>query len=66
MAGQIKRMIDSILEQRSKGNPIVLSTTKTKLMLKGLNPDRFTMTSPDDPDVVARVRAAAAEFGVRV
>jgi hypothetical protein len=64
MAGQIKRMIDSILQQRSKGNSTLLLTTKTKLILKGINPERFTATSPDDEDVMARVRALAAELGV--
>jgi len=59
-------MIDSLLEQRSKGSPTVLMTTKTKLILKGLNPDKFTSTSPDDADVMARVRAVAAELGIVV
>jgi hypothetical protein len=66
MPGQIKQMIDSILEQRAKGSPTLLLTTKTKLILKGVNPDRFTAASPDDQAVVAKVRSIAAELGVRV
>ncbi len=66
MAGQIKRMIDSLLEQHAKGNTIIFTTTKTKLILKGLNPDRFTPASPDDPAMMAKVRALAAELGVHV
>jgi hypothetical protein len=41
-------------------------TTKTKFILKGLNPDRFDANSPDDPVVIARVRAIGAEMGVSV
>jgi len=41
-------------------------TTKTKLVLKGLNPDRFNAGSPDDPAGIAKVQAIAAELGVRV
>jgi len=57
-------MIDSILEQRAKGNPTILLTTRTKLILKGLNPDRFTATSPDDEALLAKVRSVAGELGV--
>jgi hypothetical protein len=66
MAGQIKLMIESIISQRSKGNPTIALTTKTKLVLKGINPDRFDSTSADDPAVLAKVRAFATELGVRV
>ena len=64
MAGQIKKMIDSILEQRSKGNQTLLLATKTKLILKGLNPDQFTASSGDDPAVLEKTRAIAAELGI--
>jgi len=66
MPGQIKRMIDSILEQRAGGHPTILLTTKTKLILKGVNPNRFDLTSPDDEQVLARLRSIAAELGVHV
>ena len=66
MAGLIKLMIDSIIQQRAKGNPTIALTTKAKLVLKGVTPDSFTETSPDDPEIIARVKAIAAEFGVQV
>ncbi len=42
----------------------MLLTTKTKLILKGFDPDRFSANSPDDPVVMAQVRAVATELGV--
>ena len=66
MAGQIKIMIDSLLAQRSKGNNTLFYATKTKLTLKGLNPDRFNSSSPDDPALIAKVKSIAAELGVRL
>jgi hypothetical protein len=66
MPGQTKRLIDSILERRSKGNPTLFFATKTKLILKGVNPDKYTAESPDDPAMIAKVRAIAAELGVPV
>jgi hypothetical protein len=64
--GQIKRVIDRILEQRGNGNPTLVMTTKTKLILKGLNPDRFTAESPDDPGTLAKAQAIAADLGVKL
>jgi len=65
MAGMIKRMIDSIVEQRAKGNAAIALTVQTKLVLKGLNPDRFNASSPDDPAVIAKLKAIAVDLGVR-
>lgn len=64
MAGQIKSAIDSIIEQRSRGNATIAATTKTKFILKGVNPDRFHASSPDDPAILAKIRAIAVEMGV--
>lgn len=57
-------MLDQLIVQRSKGNPTIALTTKTKIMLKGVNPDKFQPTSEDDPAVMQRVRQIAAEMGV--
>jgi hypothetical protein len=59
-------MIDEIIAQRARGNPTLALTTKTKFILKGVNPDRYDRSSPDDPAVVAKVRAIGAEMGVNV
>lgn len=64
MAGQIKVLINKIIQERSKGNHTLMHTTKTKLILKGLNPDKWTLASDDNPEVLAKVRTIAAEFGI--
>ena len=66
MAGQIKSAIDRIIEQRARGNPTIAATTKTKFILKGVNPDRFNASSPDDPAMLDKIRAIAVEMGVRL
>ena len=66
MAGTIKSMIDAITAQRSKGNPTIALTTRTKFILKGVNPDRFNATSPDDPAVIEKIRAIGAQMGISV
>jgi hypothetical protein len=66
MAGTIKHMIDAITEKRSRGNPTIALTTRTKFILKGVNPASFNAASPDDPAVIAKVKAIGAEMGVSV
>ncbi len=66
MPGAIKNMIDRIVEQRSHGNPPLVNTTKTKLILKGIDPAKFNATSPDDPEIMARVKQIALELNVNV
>ena len=62
MPGKVKQMIDSILEQRSKGDPVLLRTTKIKLMLKGINPDNFTLQSEDDPVILEKLNKLMGEL----
>jgi hypothetical protein len=66
MPGVIKSMLDRIVEARAKGNQAIRYSTITKLNLKGIAPAKFTASSPDDPAVIARVRAIAAELGVSI
>lgn len=66
MAGQIRRMIDRIVEGRSRGDPTLASLTTTKLVLRGIRLDDYDLSSPDDPDVAGKLRGIAEEFGVPV
>lgn len=61
MAGEIKRMIDTIIEQRAKGSKILAGVVKTKLILKGIDPKNYTEDSPDDTDVINRLYAVMME-----
>jgi len=64
MVGTVKKLVDRIIEERSKGNPTLMMTTKTKLMIKGLRPDDYTASTPDDPELIKRVHAIAQDMGV--
>ncbi|MCE5265689.1 MAG: hypothetical protein LLG97_19445 [Deltaproteobacteria bacterium] len=66
MAGKVKRIIDEIISQRSGGNPTLAMTTKTKLILKGLNPDKFSFSSEDDPAMIQKALAVARDMGVKL
>ena len=62
MAGKIKQMIDMIIAQRAKDNPMLVGVVKTKLMLKGIDPNKFTLQSDDDPAIIAKLEAVAKEL----
>jgi len=64
MPGQIKTMIDKIITVRAHGNPTLIITTKTKLMLKGIDPDKFGAGSEDDPGIIDKLRRLAQELSV--
>lgn len=64
MAGKIKAMCDKIIKQRANGNPTMEKITKTKLVLKGINPDAYTASSPDDLKVIEQLNQVAKELGV--
>ena len=64
MAGKIKIMIDKIISERAKGNATLAATTKTKLILKGIVPEKFGLTSPDDPAVIKKLQELALELKI--
>lgn len=66
MPGQIKHLIDSIIRQRAKGDPLIVIMTKSKLVLRGVDPERFNDESEDDSEVLAIIRAIATELGTDV
>lgn len=63
MAGKIKEMIDSVIAQRAMGNPMLEKIIKTKLILKGINPNKYTMQSEDDPVVLEKIEKMVTELG---
>lgn len=64
MAGQVHVLIDKLIALRSRGNQTIANATKVKLMLKGIKPEAWTSSSPDDPAVIARVHEMARAMGV--
>lgn len=62
--GKTRQFIDRIIEVRSGGNPILVKDVKTKLMLKGINPDAYSESSLDNPKMLDKLRALAASMGV--
>jgi hypothetical protein len=56
MAGKIKLMIEKILAERSRGNVTLARVIKTKLILKGINPAKYSDQSEDDPKIIRKLK----------
>lgn len=66
MAGKIRKMLDALIRERSHENPLLVNTTKTRLILKGIDPDNFSNSSDDDLVVIQRIRQMADDFGIKL
>jgi hypothetical protein len=62
MAGKIKQMIDTVINQRAKDNAMLVGIIRTKLMLKGIDPSKFTPQSDDDPVVIGKLETLIREL----
>ena len=62
MAGKIRQMIDSVIAQRAMGNPMLEKIIKTKMILKGVNPNKYTPESDDDPGVLEKLERMLTEL----
>jgi hypothetical protein len=66
MSGKIKILIDSIIDQRANGNSFLMSTTKAKIALKGIDPDKYNHQSDDDPVIIEKLINLAENLKVRI
>ena len=55
MSGKIKEIIDSIISERAKGNPVIAEMTKAKLILKGIYPDKYGSNDKDDSEIIEKL-----------
>ena len=66
MAGKIRILIDNLIALRSQGNPTLESTTKTKLLIKGIDSNKYTSSSDDDPLVIEKIRQIANDMNIQL
>jgi hypothetical protein len=62
--GQLKKIIDFIIQEKAKGNSFQELNLQMKLMLKGIPVNQITDSTPDDQEMIQRVYEAAQAFEV--
>jgi hypothetical protein len=63
MAGKIRQLIDLIIDRKAKDNPMMERVIKAKMILKGINPAKYTDQSEDVPAVIAQLEGMMDSFG---
>jgi len=66
MAGKIKTTIDKIVHENAKGNMLIEEMTKTKIIMKGINPRLYTESTEDDPAVLEKLYDLAKNLGLKL
>lgn len=62
--GKAKQMIDELIEKKAGGDKFQVSNVKMKLMFKGIMPDKITEDTPDDEEVISKIKEVAGQFNV--
>lgn len=62
--GRIKTILDRILQQHSAEGPGRVKALRTKLLLRGIDPEAFSARTPDDPAILRQVQEIAHRLGL--
>ena len=61
-----KQLIETLIWERSKGDPFMESSTRIKLLMKGIDPIKITDESPDDPEVINKIKEVAKALSINL
>lgn len=61
MAGRAHMMITTIIDRRSKGDPVAAAGVRVRLLLRGIDPSEFGPTTDDDPAIITKLEQMMAE-----
>lgn len=50
--GEVYRKIQYLIKHGSKGDPVAMSYIRSKLMLKGIYPERYGPETDDPPEII--------------
>ena len=59
MAGKIHQQIQRLIAECGHGNPAKVSFIRTKLILKGINPDNYGPNSDDTPEILDKIQTVS-------
>ena len=65
MAGRIKHLIDELITMRAGGNGALVHFVRAHLAMKGIRPERYSTSSPDDPKIIAELERMISDFGAQ-
>ena len=64
MPGEVKKILDHLIESRSEGSDLIAWDVEAKLVMAGMDPQEFSLTSEDSASKVAKAKAIATLMDV--
>jgi hypothetical protein len=64
MQGTARKMVDTIIAEKARGDKTIEKNLRVKLILCGVMIDKLTDTTPDDAVIINRIRNVAVSYGV--
>lgn len=64
--GRTKQLIDTLIEKRAKGDNFLILDVQMKLLLKGINVEKITDQTPDDPEIIEKIKQMAKKFDIEL
>jgi hypothetical protein len=64
--GKTKQLIEKLIWERSKGDPFMESSTRIKLLMKGIDPLKIDDDTPDDPEILKKVHEVADALNISI
>ena len=65
MAGTARKMVDKLLSEKAAGDKTIENNIRVKLILKGIQVDKITGATPDDPVMLGKIKTVLDQFGVK-
>jgi hypothetical protein len=66
MTGTAKALVDKIITVKAQGDKTIERSVRVKLILGGIMVDKLTDATPDDPNLINRIKNVAALHGVEL
>jgi len=66
MAGKIKELLDKIILNQSRINPLLAEIFKTKLALRGIKVVNYDKNSPDEPVVIEKIQQLLKDLNINI
>lgn len=64
--GKTKQLIEKLIWERAKGDPFMESSTRIKLIMKGIDPLKIKDSTPDDPEVIKKIHEVAEACNLKL
>jgi len=63
--GTAIKLVEELLDAKAKDNPVLHNAIKLKLMMKGIPVQKLNASTPDDDEMIVKIKEILKEYGVQ-